>query len=527
MGNTKLTLENGLIGHAIYGGGKGKGTYNVWLKEIPEGENGVSNITDNDDPSSEVSAPETRTNGTATEYKATINSITAGKVFGNTNVTMTGGYVMRNVYGGGNMGSVGKGNYSGGQDDYSARGYGELPPYDKDLWSTSTYQENETNYAWHFLNSGKSTVTITRGTIGYIDPEDPSKSIKDGLPYGNVFGGCRGESAPNIGEKPRYQYSPSSYSGYVNETEVTIGNGISGPTILGSVYGGGQDGHVRRDTKVIINNGVIGIPFSSDNQETLGTDLTDAQWQHRGNVYGAGSGIGKYEYDFNYDGDYLDVVDYYNLQTGRITVGLKEKDYSTSAGSVTRFTYVEINDGTIYHNVYGGGSNASIGAPKIPPITDYQYRKGDTQAGHGESKQTLNEVIINGGTIGSTNSRTTGYGGNVYGASRGMSELIGLGFATSVWTNVEAKSGYIYGNIFGGGEAGSVFMDTKVIIGGKVAEDENEDEDDDDDTDNQGNAPRRAAPAVQPNAAAAGNSTPANVATEAPVNRSITTRQAQ
>ena len=527
LGNTKLTLENGLIGHAIYGGGKGKGTYNVWLKEIPEGENGVSNITDNDDPSSEVSAPETRTNGTATEYKATIYSITAGKVFGNTNVTMTGGYVMRNVYGGGNMGSVGKGNYSGGQDDYSARGYGELPPYDKDLWSTSTYQENETNYAWHFLNSGKSTVTITRGTIGYIDPEDPSKSIKDGLPYGNVFGGCRGESAPNIGEKPRYQYSPSSYSGYVNETEVTIGNGISGPTILGSVYGGGQDGHVRRDTKVIINNGVIGIPFSSDNQETLGTDLTDAQWQHRGNVYGAGSGIGKYEYDFNYDGDYLDVVDYYNLQTGRITVGLKEKDYSTSAGSVTRFTYVEINDGTIYHNVYGGGSNASIGAPKIPPITDYQYRKGDTQAGHGESKQTLNEVIINGGTIGSTNSRTTGYGGNVYGASRGMSELIGLGFATSVWTNVEAKSGYIYGNIFGGGEAGSVFMDTKVIIGGKVAEDENEDEDDDDDTDNQGNAPRRAAPAVQPNAAAAGNSTPANVATEAPVNRSITTRQAQ
>ena len=64
-------------------------------------------------------------------YDAKIYSLIAGKVLGNTYVTMNGGYVGRNVYGGGNMASVGKGNYAGGTDDYvndntfGVVGYGE------------------------------------------------------------------------------------------------------------------------------------------------------------------------------------------------------------------------------------------------------------------------------------------------------------------------------------------------------------------------------------------------------------------
>ena len=478
IGDTHLTLSGGLIGHAIYGGGKGKGTYDVWLNKITQGVNGVSNITDNtpDDPSS-VSAPATRNDNT--EYKATIYSITAGKVFGNTNITMSGGYVMRNVYGGGNMGSVGKGNYSGGPDDYSKTGYGELPPSGKNLWATDTYGENEVNYAQHFRNSGKSTVTITSGTIGYIDSNDPSKSVKEGLPYGNVFGGCRGESAPNIGESPRYKYSPSSYSGYVNETVVTIGDNNGGPTILGSVYGGGQDGHVRRDTKVTINNGEIGIAYNPDNKTLLNTsDTEDTQWLHRGNVYGAGSGIGQYTYDFNYDGDYLDEVDYYNPQTKK-TTRLKETDYSTSAGSVTRFTYVEIKGGTIHRNVYGGGSVASVGAPKIPYTVNNElvipsdpYHKGDTETGHGEGLQSYNEVIISGGQIGDSYSYdNTGnhlYGGNVLAASRGQNDL-GPSFSTSVWTDLSISGGNIKGDVYGGGEIGAVICGVDVnMLGGTI-----------------------------------------------------------
>ena len=512
--DAKINIKGGYIGHGVYGGGKGKGTYETTLKKL-----GAASDDDT--------------------YTTQIYSITAGRVFGNTEINMSDGWVMRNIYGGGNMGSVGVGNYAGAADDYWDTGYGEK--ITGSLWTPSTsFNPNlpistaniPVTNADYFLSSGKSKVTITGGTVGYLvnDKNKKKVSSKDDLPTGNVFGGCRGESAPNITESPRYQYCPAFFSGYVNETVVIIGDSskidddsYTGPTIYGSVYGGGQDGHVRRDTKVTINKAVIGIPFNSDNQVIFKSDLDDLHWLHRGNVYGAGSGIGEYEYDFDYDGDYDSKTGNNSEAVSTTYHGnpIKEKDKSTSAGSVTRFTNVEINGGTIYRNVYGGGSLSSVGAPKI--FQDYVlYRKGDTITGHGVGKQTLNEVIINGGTIGDTISRAVGYGGNVYGASRGEAGL-GSGFANSVWTTVEANSGHIYGNVFGGGEAGTVTMDTKVILGGKVV--------------NTNGAPRRAAPAaVQPNAAVpasnagnAGNSspsTPANVSTEAPDARSIRVNRA-
>jgi hypothetical protein len=208
----------------------------------------------------------------------------------------------------------------------------------------------------YFLSSGKTEVTITGGQIGFVD-DDPDDSMKDGLPYGNVFGGCRGESAPNIQEIPRYDYSPECYSGYVNETKVTIGNDQGGPIIYGSVYGGGQDGHVRRDTKVTINKGTIGLSYDNltegkPNVIKLKTaDISDPQWLFRGNVFGAGSGIGQYKYDFNAnsrntvdtdddgveddDETQIEEWNYHNPITGEYTL-MKEVDYSTSAGSVTR-----------------------------------------------------------------------------------------------------------------------------------------------------------------------------------------------
>ena len=50
----------------------------------------------------------------------------------------------------------------------------------------------------------------------------------------------------------------------------------TGPKILSSVYGGGQDGHVRRDTKVTVNSGEIGLPYNSTNQTLLQTDNLDS-----------------------------------------------------------------------------------------------------------------------------------------------------------------------------------------------------------------------------------------------------------
>ena len=477
MGDTKVTLTNGLIGHSLYGGGSGKGQYTTTLARIP---NDRVKVVENG-----VATQATYENG---NYDATIYSITAGKVFGNTKIEMTGGQVVRNIYGGGNMGSVGKGNYAGGPDDYSTAGYGEK--IITSLWPVGVEgQEDYVAGNADFLNSGKCTVKVTGGTVGYINESNPNKSMYPldadknpydaSLPYGNIFGGCRGEAAPNILETPRYLYSPEFFLGYANETEVTIGTigqsndeaGKAGkaPLILGSVYGGGQDGHVRRDTHVTVNSGEIGLPFSDNyraifgktSSTTLNEELDNLQWLARGNVYGAGSGIGKYKYDFNYDGNFVDEIDY-TTPSDR-TSRLKEEDNSASAGSVTRFTQVEIHGGIIHRNVYGGGSMASVGAPMIGQGY-LPYRKGDTTEDHGVGKQTLNQVNI-AGMIGTPTNYNPVYGGEVYGASRGV-DANNTSMATSIWTEVNLLPGaYVQGNVFGGGDNGMVKQDAEVNVG--------------------------------------------------------------
>jgi len=298
------------------------------------------------------------------------------------------------------------------------------------------------------------------------------------LPYGNVFGGSAGEAAPNIAEDPRYLYSPAFFSGYVNETDVTIGTSgqetdadagqpDKAPKILGSVYGGGQDGHVRRDTKVTVYSGEIGLPYTSANQSDLKTDNLDSpQWMHRGNIYGGGSGITEYSADIE------------NMYAEGYTGNkISASGYSESSGSVTRFTDVNILGGIIHRNVYGGGSNGSVGAPKIDQ--GYDLAKKNLEDTSTLGKQSQNTVTIGGGstvvTIGTPFNSTRGwtynktYGGEVYGACRGMSSLDPEKFANSVWTlvNIKDKS-TIMGNVYGGGDSGIVKKDSEVKIGDPV-----------------------------------------------------------
>ena len=404
LNNTDVQMKSGIVGHALYGGGKGKGTYQTHLHKI----------------GTPITSPADST--------ATIYSLTAGRVYRNTHITMTGGKVVRNIYGGGNMASVGKGNYGGGPGDYREAGYGER-------WTSESLALRDT-----LANSGHTYVTITGGTVGILDPQKPKNSLKDDLPLGNVFGGCRGESAPNVSPSlsPRYAYAPAFFSGYVNHTHVTIGaeNSAVGPRLYGSVYGGGQDGHVRCETSVIINGGEIGVPYGDTMaaRALVGiTDLDNIHWVARGNVYGAGSGIGKYTRN--------DV-----------------ESYSTSSGSVTDSTKVCIKGGIIHRNVYGGGSLASIGPLVLPgnPDPDTNYTK--------------TVVIVSGGQIGEADDFEQGYGGSVYGASRGMSEMTPNDYATVWWSRVNVENqADIAGNVYGGGEIGHVKRDTRVnLLGGHV-----------------------------------------------------------
>lgn len=355
----------------------------------------------------------------------------------------------------------------------------------------------------YFLSSGITTVKVFSGTVGYLDTEHPENSVKNQLPYGNVFGGSAGESAANIAENPRYEYSPAFFSGYVNETDVTIGGytcneaydtykvgdmitaddykklssnknkwTLVGPKIISSVYGGGQDGHVRRDTRVNVYAGEIGMPYNATNKAIFG-DLRDTdgndnpQWLARGNVYGGGSGITKYAFDLDGDGktDKNDGSLTYNGQP------FKEEDYSNSSGSVTRFTEVSIFGGTIHRNVYGGGSMGSVGPPNMGQ-TYLPYKPNQANStvegvpANGPGRQSACTVHIH-STIGSP-TYDEKYGGEVFGAGRGIPALKAKEdeFSYVIWTKVNIWDGaWIKGNIFGGGDAGKVKRDTEVNVG--------------------------------------------------------------
>ena len=313
--NATVNITGGLIGLSVYGGGKGEGTYKGKLYALSTDAQGnlVAANTKSDVPK--------------------MPSWTAGKIYGNTSITMSDGHVMGNVYGGGNLGSVGKGNYAGGTDDYYPAGYGET--LTGNLW------DNVSDNSKAFLASGKCTINITGGTVGtlnglYGNVQGTSK----GTPTGIVFGGSRGRAAQDVGRlSPRYEYAPDFFLGYVNNTEVIIGtrNAETGPTIYSQVFGGARDGHVRGSAKVEVNSGTIGQAY--DVTQAVGDADVDYQRYHRGNVYGAGSGLG------TWDGTH----------------------HGTSSGSVTRNTTVDIYGGTIYNNVYGGGAMATVGPPAIPP----------------------------------------------------------------------------------------------------------------------------------------------------------------
>ena len=412
--NAKVTINSGAtITRTVFGGGKGTSTFTTTLWDTENA--GQSKITTDN-----------------------VCSWTAGKVYGNTEVIMNGGSVGWFIYGGGNVASVGKGNYAGGADDYSTGGYGET--LTGNLW------DNESDDSKAFLSSGKTSVTILGGNVG---PTSGAYAAENGVPHGSVFGGSRGKAAKTITLSPRYKYGPDFYLGYVNKATINIGgtteNGATdgaGPNIYGSIYGGGQDGHVRNSTEIKI--------FKGDIKGQTGDDLGRS-----GNVFGAGSGIGTYT-----DGNNA----YCN----------------NASGSVTCTTLVEVSGDVettkIKGNVYGGGALASVGPPKIT-----QSKNEQKEASSDHASYSYNRVNIKGGSI----------GGSVFGASRGPGDSmfsgvnptftgIGTGdsqynpatYSTSLWTEVNVTGGTIANNVYGGGEMGRVKESTVVnLTGGKVTHD--------------------------------------------------------
>ena len=323
-------------------------------------------------------------------------SATAGRVYGHTVVNVTGGHVMRNVYGGGNMAGVGQG---------TRNSSGEL---------TESHAE-----------AGTTHVTVD-GTVVIGEVYNTVENSERGQWGGNVFGSSRGLSANTTLVKNM---------AFVRETYVNINNG----TIYGSVFGGGENGHVWHNTHVTIAGGTIGY----DNVASISEPV------YPGNVYGGGRGI--------------DLTDATKV--------------SRTSGAVYGNTEVLITGGTIYHNVFGGGSLASVGRyvyfdtdPKRDSVLHVASASEVSAEGitPGIASWGKSTVTIRGGIIGTDASNN----GRVFGAGRGIAGQDGDGNAFNYYTFVDQTEvniepgAEVHGCVFGSGDNGHVSGNTVVNVSG-------------------------------------------------------------
>ena len=361
----------------------------------------------------------------------------AGIVLGNAMVTMDGGHVVRTVYGGGAMGSVGTFTYDNNASN-------DIPD-GKPVSCLEGTAATETTPATE--GTGLCTVTISGGKIGPETMTMPNN-------YGNVFGAGRGEvHDPTL-------YPNMETSAFFNKTEVTISDNAF---VKGSVYGGSESGHVLNDTWVKIQGGQIGCGKNKTDP------YTDNDWK---STSLAPCVSWNYEEDgLAYDPNASDLVDGDWKYADRTT--------STEGGAV-----VATDGHTFYGNVFGGGSGYF-------PYTDNSVSKWVLSAGRVEGNTV---VDITGGHI-LTNvyggnectdvlgSSTVNMSGGTVGVPRTKGEILqnpALGYLFgagkgdkrvlfNTWTNVASTSvnvtgGTIYGSVYGGGEDGHVLGDAVTTI---------------------------------------------------------------
>ncbi len=363
------------------------------------------------------------------------DDVAAGIVKGSTTVSISGSpTILHNVYGGGAYGSVGTFSYD------ATTGF----PTD---WTTTD-------------NKGKCTVSITGGTIG-----------SNGEENGMVFGSSRG-----LEGNPETNANVDKMA-WVYDTDVTIGTQGSktGPSIKGSVYGGGENGHNFHDASVTVHSGTIGIPEGveivndGDTPDDTSDDITysGARYPYRGNVYGSGCGTDTYTTD-------------------------SKTYFDFNAGIVRGNTTVLIDGGHVVHNVYGGGAMGSVGTYTFADAA-YHTEHPEVPIGKpiscAEGTGTCT-VTVSGGQIGVAGATMAGHGkggpddfGHVFGAGRGEMH------DPNLYPNVEtcayfnktvltiSGTAFLTGSAYGGSESGHVLGNTEVnISGGQIGCGKNTDE---------------------------------------------------
>ncbi len=334
-----------------------------------------------------------------------------------TTLTIKGGTIRSNVYGGGELGQV---------------------------VEHHVVKDGEGNTVYTDANNTTAKVTGTEITIQGINTvigtEVKDASNNTQYTFGSVFGGGYG----SLIEKKINGFEPKSTAGLVKEdTKIDM----QGGAVKASIYGGGEMASVGK----IANSTAVGSTYVSVRGGTVGIEpitLSDNSKRYfggakMGNVYGGGSGHGN----------------------------------TVRSGKIFNSTNVTISDGIIYHNVYGGGAYGTVGDFAYSEQNETVTENGEQITVNKVSgisdlatKGTgVATVTITGGTIGYDGKEN----GMVFGSSRGDINQPGARDDYTAWvydTHVtigdsDSETGpQIKGTVYGSGENGHVFHDTEVNV---------------------------------------------------------------
>lgn len=341
----------------------------------------------------------------------------AGLVEGDTELRISGGHILTNVYGGNEITDV----------------------------------------------KGKSIVKMTGGTIGV--PRTLEQIVKHPLTC-YLFGAGKGDER-------------SRFYNYTNTGSVEVE--ISGGIIYGSVFGGSEDGHVTGDIKMDIKPGAIigtwgtsyvdGNVFGggrgfSGNTLTAGNvggnvTMNISGGNILGSVYGGGrlASVGTYLVETT-DGNYgKQIPDNGNEKHGHITINISggtignDKEYiynptdaQKAAIPNTTFDYQNHLQYTKGGNVFTAGMGRLYALDNTTVLTSWQKL--------GQCKSTT--LNMTGGTV-----KSSVYGGGEIGivAQNATLNIDGGTVGTEIVNSQDATKNYYFGSVFGGGKGSTENID--------------------------------------------------------------------
>ena len=260
----------------------------------------------------------------------------------------------------------------------------------------------------------------------------------------------------------------------VTTEETTSVTPSGNPLVMGSVYGGSENGFVQHNTNVTIAGGQIGAGDGmtvryEDNKfvNPATTPVTTANalkacatWEYTDN----GAPYDKFAGTLGYDskGGAITAKDGHTFYGNVFGGGSGYYPYAAGkwhrkAGSVGGNTQVDITGGHILSNVYGGNEQTDVGT--------YTHGANDEPYIADGGKCTIN---MSGGTVGVPRDAEAIAAlptvGHIFGAGKGDKRIL-----FNTWTNVgetevNVSGGFVYGNVYGGGEDGHVMGNAVTTI---------------------------------------------------------------